>query len=60
MVRKGLGWLLRETAKYDAKADGSVSDEDSRTRATAGAAHGLRDAAGRDEKTDFGRLSVPR
>ena len=48
MVQKGLGWLLREAAKVQSEADGRVSDDDSRALAEAGAAHGVRNAAGGD------------
>jgi 3-methyladenine DNA glycosylase AlkD len=43
MVQKGLGWLLRETAKADAKRT-FLSDEDSRSSPEIGAAHGVRGA----------------
>ena len=41
MVQKGLGWLLRETAKFDAEAGSSLSAEDSRTRSTSGVADSM-------------------
>jgi 3-methyladenine DNA glycosylase AlkD len=45
MVQKGLGWLLRETAKYDPKAHRAISNEDSRAGSTARIADGVRDSA---------------
>ena len=53
IVQKGLGWLLRETAKFDAKQTVPYLMT-IRARATPGVAHGVRDTAGNGEKTNPG------
>ena len=50
MVQKGLGWLLREAAKANPEQTVAIPDDDSRSRAAAGAADRMRDAAGRDSR----------
>ena len=55
MVQKGLGWLLRETAKADAMRDGTLPDEYPRERTAAGIANGVRDpSTRRQSKEDSG------
>jgi 3-methyladenine DNA glycosylase AlkD len=45
MVQKGLGWLLREAAKYDSRANPAPADEDPHARSSPGPSHRLRNAA---------------
>ncbi len=58
MVQKGLGWLLRETAKADAKRDRALFDENPPAGAAAGVENGMRDAAGRRSEEDSGETMV--
>ena len=50
MVQKGLGWLLRETAKADPQASRAIPAEHSWTGAAAGVADRLRNAAAATRK----------